>query len=100
MPGVVAFVGADDVPGENKVGLGGADAEIFASQKVEYRFQPLGLIIAETPSLAERAAKLVHVEYSHPKVLVTLASFPMEAKDARSSLHGSDGSHTSDGRSI
>ena len=68
MPGVVAFVSAADVPGENLVGLGGMDAEIFASKKAEYLFQPLGLIVAETPKLAEQAAKLVQVAYSHPKV--------------------------------
>ena len=68
IPGVIAFVGSEDVPGENKVGLGGADAEIFVSQKAEHMSQPLGLIVAETASLAERAAKLVKVEYSHPKV--------------------------------
>ena len=68
MPGVVAFVGPDDIPGENKVGLGGMDAQIFASEKTEYLHQTLGLIVAETPGLAEKAAKLVEVSYSHPKV--------------------------------
>ena len=68
MPGVVAFVGPEDIPGENKVGLGGMDAQIFASGKTEYLHQTLGLIVAESPSLAEKAAKLVEVAYSHPKV--------------------------------
>ena len=68
IPGVAAFVGPEDIPGENLVGLGGMDAEIFASHKTVYLHQPLGLIVAETPSLAEKAAKLVDVNYSHPKV--------------------------------
>lgn len=61
-------MGPEDIPGENKVGLGGMDAEIFASEKTEYLHQPLGLILAESPGLAEKAAKLVEVSYSHPKV--------------------------------
>ena len=64
----MAFVGAGDVPGENKVDLCGGDAEIFASKKVEYVYQPLGIVVAETPQLAKKAAGLVKVEYSHPKV--------------------------------
>ena len=72
MPGVVDFVGPVDIPGENLVSLGGKDAEIFASQKVEYMFQPLGLIIAATPQLAEKAAKAVKVTYSHPKVSLAI----------------------------
>lgn len=65
-------MGAEDIPGENKVSLGGSDAQIFASDKVHYLHQPLGLIIAETPSLAERAAQLVQVDYSHHQVAVLL----------------------------
>lgn len=68
MPGVVAFVGPDDIPGENRVFLGGEDAEIFATSKASYVYEPLGLIVAESPRLAKLAADLVKVSYSHPKV--------------------------------
>lgn len=68
LEGVAAFVAAKDVPGENRVFLGGGDAEIFASERVDYVHQPLGLILADTPEVARKAVALVKVTYSHPKV--------------------------------
>lgn len=70
--GVHAFVGAEDIPGSNKVALGGGDAEIFASERTEYIHQPLGLIVATSPQLARHAASLVSVRYSDPKVICQL----------------------------
>jgi len=66
--GAVAFVGAEDVAGENLVYCGGADAELFASKKTEFVCQPLGVMVAEDPQAAKKAAGLVRVKYSHPKV--------------------------------
>ena len=42
--------------------------QVFAEHKVEYVYQPLGIIVAETPALAAKAASLVAVQYSHSAV--------------------------------
>lgn len=64
-----AFVGAGDVPGENKITLGGSETEIFAFDKIRYQEQPIGIIVASSPEIAQKAASLVKVKYSPAKVL-------------------------------
>lgn len=68
LPGVIAFVGPEDIPGENFVDMGGNEAQIFASEKTEFVHQPLGVIVAETPQLAKKAASRVTIAYSCPEV--------------------------------
>lgn len=70
LPGVEAFIGPDDIPkgGSNVIMSGSAQAPIFAQGHVEYAAQPLGIIVATSPSLALKAAKLVAVQYGHSKV--------------------------------
>ncbi|BDA48926.1 probable indole-3-acetaldehyde oxidase [Coccomyxa sp. Obi] len=74
LPGVVAYIGADDVPGVNKAATGDAEL-LFATDKVEWVGQPIGLIVAESRALATRAAALVQVDYSCElgKPVVTIA---------------------------
>lgn len=60
---MVAFVGAEDIPGENQINLCGGDAEIFASKRTEYLHQPLGLVVASSPQAARQAASMVDVQY-------------------------------------
>ncbi|KAK9795562.1 hypothetical protein WJX73_009750 [Symbiochloris irregularis] len=69
LPGVEAFIGPKDIPknGSNMITTGTAQAPIFAEGHVEYVAQPLGIIVATSPSLAAKAAKLVAVRYGHPK---------------------------------
>lgn len=68
IPGVIAFYSAKDIPGNNSFILIGAivylkEEEVFCSKKVSYYNQPLGLIVAESTALAERAAKKVKITY-------------------------------------
>ena len=74
VPGVVAFIGADDIPkgGSNAVNCGMTDVLVFAKDRVDYVSQPLGVIVATSPSIAANAAKLVEVQYGHPKVCPSL----------------------------
>ncbi|CAG9788241.1 unnamed protein product [Diatraea saccharalis] len=69
-PGVVAFYSAKDIPGKNSFIMLGLivfieDEEVFCSKKVNYYNQPLGMIVAESEAVANRAAKLVKVTYSN-----------------------------------
>lgn len=47
---------------------GATDAALLAEGRVEYMGQPIGLIVARAPRLAEEAAGRVAVRYGHPKV--------------------------------
>jgi len=67
-PGVVAFISAKDIPGENKVKGGASDAPLFAEERVEFVGQHIGVVVAESPRQAQTAAALVSVRYGHPKV--------------------------------
>ncbi|XP_055604319.1 uncharacterized protein LOC129752571 [Uranotaenia lowii] len=81
LPGVHAFYSAKDIPGRNDfmpTELGNPETEeIFCSRFVLYHGQPVGVIIAESFDLAQKASKLVHITYSEPDgkpVLPTLKS--------------------------
>ncbi|CAH2260610.1 jg18282 [Pararge aegeria aegeria] len=69
-PGVIAFYSAADIPGVNSFipapniyNL--RDEELFCNGEVKYYDQPIGVIVAECQSIANKAATLVHVEYSN-----------------------------------
>uniref|UniRef100_T1PJV0 Molybdopterin-binding domain of aldehyde dehydrogenase n=1 Tax=Musca domestica TaxID=7370 RepID=T1PJV0_MUSDO len=67
VPGVVAFYSAKDIPGTNTYvdeGFGYEKEEIFCSQTVRYYDQPLGMIVALSSDIANRAASKVRVIYS------------------------------------
>ncbi|XP_034833025.2 xanthine dehydrogenase/oxidase-like [Maniola hyperantus] len=67
-PGVIAFYSAADIPGVNSFipapnlyNL--ANEELFCDGEVKYFDQPLGVIVAKTQAIANKAATFVHVEY-------------------------------------
>ncbi|XP_021699034.1 xanthine dehydrogenase isoform X2 [Aedes aegypti] len=77
LPGVVQFLSAGNIPGNNNFmpyagnskhffSYGKEEEEIFCTEKVLYHGQPVGLILAESFELANRASKLVRIEYSEP----------------------------------
>ena len=65
---MVAFITAEDVPGENRVKGGATDGLLLAEGIVEYVGQPIALVVAATQRAAEDAARRVAVQYGHPKV--------------------------------
>lgn len=79
IPGVLAFYSTKDIPGKNsfivKGTLGAADdEEIFVEKTVKYYHQPLGVIAAESSSIASNAATKVRIMYTRTdhKVVTTL----------------------------
>ncbi|XP_039280868.1 xanthine dehydrogenase/oxidase isoform X1 [Nilaparvata lugens] len=77
MPGVQAFYSAKDIPGENNFQpvdwFTPENEKIFCDEDVWYAGQPIGVIVADSWDLANRAARLVKVEYSHlNKPLITV----------------------------
>ncbi|KAB0801417.1 hypothetical protein PPYR_05771 [Photinus pyralis] len=78
--GVVAYLDKNDIPGRNSFTPKEAsfmfvtDEEIFCSGHVEYYHQPIGMIVANSQYIAEKAAELVNVTYkrSSEKPLLTI----------------------------
>ena len=70
VPGAISFVGPEDIPkgGSNIINCGSSQAPIFAQDQAMYVAEPLGIIVANSPAVALQAAKLVSVQYNHPKV--------------------------------
>jgi xanthine dehydrogenase/oxidase len=63
LDGVVRFLSHKDVTGCNKIGAVVKDEECFATEVVTHVGAVIGLIVAESETLAQEAAKLVQVEY-------------------------------------
>ncbi|CAL4058678.1 unnamed protein product, partial [Meganyctiphanes norvegica] len=72
--GVERFFCHRDLPGElNITGSTVGDEEVFASNKVTCVGQVIGLIIAKDQAIAQKAAKLVNVEYKEIQpVIITI----------------------------
>ncbi|XP_059140432.1 uncharacterized protein LOC131928419 [Physella acuta] len=73
-PGVVKFLQASDIPGENnwrpRSWYGGAVSELFSTGEVLYAGQAIGLIVAESESIAQKAAQDVIVTYKDVKPVI------------------------------
>jgi xanthine dehydrogenase D subunit len=62
-PGVHAVLTHDDVPGTNRYGLEHADQPVLAEAVVRYQGEPVAIVAADHPEIAERAARKVRVNY-------------------------------------
>lgn len=70
--GVVAVLTAEDVPGTNMHGLIRRDQEVFARERVRYMGDALGVVVAATPKIAERAVQAVVIDYEALPVVATM----------------------------
>jgi xanthine dehydrogenase small subunit len=73
MPGVVAVLMAEDVPGENNVGVARHDETLFARDEVLYHGHIVALIVGESSAACRAAAPLVEVDYEPLSPLLTIA---------------------------
>ena len=62
-PGVVAVLGAEDIPGENNFGPVLADDPIFSPGLVQYVGQSIFAVAAHSYTEARRAARLAKIDY-------------------------------------
>lgn len=72
MNGVIAFYTAKDIPGFNSftpidLYLNVLHEEVLCDGKVKFFNQPIGIIVAETEQLANKAAKKVKVTYKNTR---------------------------------
>nr|XP_018916770.1 PREDICTED: xanthine dehydrogenase [Bemisia tabaci] len=73
LKGVHAFFSEKDLPGDrNKVGAIFFDEDVFARDKVLCQGQTIGVVVADTQVLAQRAARLVKVEYEDLEPIITI----------------------------
>ncbi|CAG8500087.1 2263_t:CDS:10 [Ambispora leptoticha] len=91
--GVHGFFSAKDIPGENKWGPIFHDEEVFASTEVYCVGQIIGLIVADTQTLAQEAVRLVKVKYERLPYILTIEEaidkqsfFPNERQIVRGDL--------------
>ncbi|MBI2517178.1 MAG: xanthine dehydrogenase small subunit [Opitutae bacterium] len=62
-PGVVAVLMAEDITGENNVGVSRHDEPLFAKDEVLYHGHLVAAVIGESPQACREAAALVQVDY-------------------------------------
>ena len=70
--GVVAVLTAADIPGANNIGPVLPDEPALASERVEFRGQPIFAVAATSVELARRAARLARIEYQPLEPVVTI----------------------------
>ncbi|TDD36660.1 xanthine dehydrogenase subunit D [Nonomuraea terrae] len=70
MPGVLAVLTHEDVPGAKFYGLDLKDQPVLAIDQVRYQGEPVAVVAAEHPETARRAAAAVVVDYE-PREAVT-----------------------------
>jgi xanthine dehydrogenase D subunit len=70
MPGVMAVLTSEDVPGRKTYGLEIPDQPVLAWEDVRYQGEPVALVAADHPETARRAADRVAVDYEELDPLV------------------------------
>ncbi|WP_406317253.1 molybdopterin-dependent oxidoreductase [Streptosporangium sp. NBC_01639] len=70
MPGVLAVLTHEDVPGEKFYGLEHRDQPVLAIDQVRYQGEPVALVAADHPERARRAAAAIVVEYEVREAVV------------------------------
>jgi xanthine dehydrogenase large subunit len=61
--GVAAVLTAEDIPGDNQIGLVIPDEPLLAPEKVSYIGQPIAVVIAEDARTAREAAQAIEIAY-------------------------------------
>eukprot|EP00049_Salpingoeca_infusionum_P018412 m.357132 g.357132 ORF g.357132 m.357132 type:complete len:1353 (+) comp17719_c0_seq1:77-4135(+) len=71
--GVCDFVSAKDIPGTNSFGFHPTHVEeLMVTDEAHFMGQVIGVIVAETPEIASRAATLVNIEYQELPAILTI----------------------------
>jgi xanthine dehydrogenase D subunit len=72
VPGVRAIQTHEDVPGRKTYGLEKPDQPVLAIDVVRYQGEPVGIVAADHPETARRAADLIEVDYEALEPLVDM----------------------------
>ena len=74
VPGVVSVLMAEDIPGENNVGVTRHDEPLFAQDEACYHGHIVAVVIAESLTIARAAAAQVDVEYEPLTPVISLTT--------------------------
>ncbi|MEW5853253.1 MAG: xanthine dehydrogenase molybdopterin binding subunit [Myxococcota bacterium] len=72
IPGVLAVLTAQDIPGHNQIGPALPDEPLLAENEVFCVGQAVALVVAETPEACRKALAAVKVEYEELKPILTI----------------------------
>ncbi|MGH7943525.1 MAG: xanthine dehydrogenase molybdopterin binding subunit [Opitutaceae bacterium] len=72
-PGVAAVLMAEDIPGENNVGVSRHDETLFAADEVLFHGHIVALVVGDSPAVCRSAAALVEVDYEVLPAALTLS---------------------------
>jgi hypothetical protein len=73
MPGIAAVLMAEDVPGENNVGVSRHDETLFAAEEVLYHGHIVALVVGDSLAACRAAAALIQVDYEPLPPILTIA---------------------------
>jgi xanthine dehydrogenase molybdopterin-binding subunit B len=73
LSGVVAVLTYKDIPGENQIGLVKQDEPLLPEENVQYAGQPVAVVAATSPRIAELAVAGINVEYEELPPVLTIA---------------------------
>ena len=65
--GVIDFISVNDIPGVNNVKPGKFPEPLFTTSEVRYAGQAVGVIVAKSQELADKAARRVKISYTNMK---------------------------------
>ncbi len=72
-PGIAAVLTAEDVPGENNVGVSRHDEPLFATDEVCFHGHLVALVVGDSIAACRAAAAAVEVEYEPLPAIVSIA---------------------------
>ena len=93
VPGVVAYYGANDIPGENNMDPMEVTEELLCSGTIGYAGQPIGVIVAESVAIARNAADMVVINYTKtglPKLNGASSSLDQKVKQRKKNVDEND----------
>ncbi len=70
LPGIISIITAKDIPGENQIGGIIQDESLLAENEVHFIGEPIALILAKTSEIANKASKLIEIEYKELEAVV------------------------------
>ncbi|MDP1751604.1 MAG: molybdopterin-dependent oxidoreductase, partial [Reyranella sp.] len=73
-PGVVAVLGAADVPGRNNIASPGKEEPLFAEVRVEFAGQPLAMVVARSLDAARAAAEQAAIDIEPMEAILDIAT--------------------------
>jgi len=80
IPGVHSIIIAEDIPGQNQIGHVIKDEPLFPTETIMYIGQPLAMVLAADPLVAEEAIKQIELDYEELKPTLSIDEADAQAE--------------------